>query len=108
MYGVRRVLVLGLLGICGAVPAACLSAPTDYSQLNSGGAGGCPLPEGCPNPSECRSVSCAGGKCELINAPVDKIILQIQHDCLKRQCDGNGNVEVVHETDDIPENDSCR
>ncbi len=105
IHEIRRILVLGVLGVSGAVPAACLVAPNDYSELDSGGAGACPLPEGCTDPAECRAMSCAGEKCEPINAPADKIITQIQHDCLKRQCDGNGNVEVVPEPDDIPEND---
>jgi hypothetical protein len=106
IHGVRRILVLGLLGVCGAVPAACLVAPNDYSELNSGGAGACPLPEGCTDPAECRAMSCVGEKCEPINAPADKIITQIQHDCLKRRCDGNGNVEIVPEPSDIPEDDN--
>jgi hypothetical protein len=106
IHGVRRFLVLGLFGVCGAVPAACLFSPIDYSGISSGGAGACSSAEGCANPSECRTTSCVGLKCETVSAPKDKVIIQIEHDCLKRQCDGNGNVVVVPDLGDIPENDN--
>jgi hypothetical protein len=106
MYGVRRIVVAGLLGAVGAVPAACLFAPIDYSGLASDGGGGCGAADGCAGLAECRTVSCAGGTCETTNAPSDKAISQIAHDCLKRQCDGNGNVVVVPDPDDIPANDN--
>ncbi len=106
IHGVRRFLFLGMLGACGAVPVACLFSPIDYSGITSGGAGACSSVEGCANPSECRTVSCVGVKCETISAPKDKVITQIEHDCQKRQCDGNGNVEVVPDPGDLPENDN--
>ncbi len=51
-------------------------------------------------------MSCVGAKCETISAPKDKVITQIEHDCQKRQCDGNGNVEVVPDPGDLPADDN--
>lgn len=105
IHGVRKIILLTLAGACGVVPVACLFSPIDYSGRGNEGGGLCTSVDGCTDPDDCRSVTCVGSKCDTANAAADKVIPQIQHDCLKRQCDGKGNVESVSDPGDLPAND---
>src|SRR5689334_11695517 len=105
MYGARRVFAGSVLVLIGTVPAACIFAPIDYSRESNEGGAACAVAMGCLGTTECRTVTCHGVTCESTNASPDKPIAQIRHDCSKRQCDGNGNVVVLPDPDDIPEND---
>jgi hypothetical protein len=79
MSGVRRVMVLGILGVGSALPAACLFAPVDYSGGGSTGkGGGCSAAE---NSNACTMVSCDDTTPG--NAPAGS-------PCLNGVCDGLG------------------
>ena len=104
IHGARGIVAAGAVAILVAAPAACIFAPIDYSK-ESADAGSCSGELGCLGSTECRTVICHGATCESFNSAVDRPIAQNNHDCTKRQCDGNGNVVDVRDPGDIPEND---
>jgi hypothetical protein len=102
MLGARKVFAAGVVVFIGVVPAACIFAPIDYSRE---GDGACSSTVGCLGSTECRTVTCPGVTCGATNDSPDKVIGQTDHDCAKRQCDGNGGVVILPDPGDLPEDD---
>jgi hypothetical protein len=105
VIGARRIVAAGVVVVVGAVPAACVFAPIDYSGVFDDTTGMCASTLGCVVETECRTVTCPGATCQTTNAPPGKRLAQIAHDCTRRQCDGAGNVILVAEPGDAPEDD---
>jgi hypothetical protein len=72
-----------------------------------GGASSCTVVEDCSEPAPCRQPTCIGGTCG--SEPIDEGLLARDDalgDCLRRECDGAGNVVVIYDDADLPDDDN--
>lgn len=68
---------------------------------------GCASAASCPPGDECRIPYCDAGKCAFYLQPVgQRSNGQVPHDCLARACKFNGNVELVADDADLPNDDN--
>ena len=104
IHGARGIVAAGVLCFIVAAPAACIFSPIDYSK-ESADSGSCSDALGCTVILECRTMICEGMMCTTVSTSPDAPITQISHDCSKRECDGEGNVKIVPDPDDLPVND---
>ncbi len=77
--------------------------------LATGGAGGagtgnCSVPANCPGPAHgCSKPTCDAGVCGVEPAPQGTLAADdVAGDCLRRVCDGAGDVTTVHDDLDVP------
>jgi hypothetical protein len=82
------------------------------SSLGEAGAAGdaCATDADCaalPDPGECASRACAGGRCELTNRRKGTLIADhFPPDCQNDVCDGEGNVITVFDPTELPATDN--
>lgn len=91
----------------GATTTISSSAPTGGSSMGGGGTGGAPCgtPEDCPPAeNECQSPTCTAGLCGVSFLPAGQATAaQTAGDCHKNACDGAGDVNVVVDDTDAPD-----
>ena len=86
----------------GGLALAALVVSAIGCQLGTGGTQ-CTQPSDCGK-SECITYTCAAGTCgETPKSAGTKVTQQTPGDCNVNQCDGAGNVEVVADDLDLPD-----
>lgn len=70
-----------------------------------GGDLGCTTELTCPGETNaCQTRTCVAGECQLVIEPDGKLVSgQTKGDCFRLECDGNGKVRSVVDTQDVPD-----